>query len=116
MSDTYSGSMTKTGNSHAIRFEKGFFQALGVSSQGRFSATILSPGQVLLSIVDLKAVDDSDSPVMGAFLSFIEREFTTNPQQAVSPVTEEMLEQAQQLSKIVPPVSDSEEFPDDVLD
>ena len=116
MVNAYSGTLTKTGNSQAIRFEKGFFQALGLSSQVRFSATIISPGQILLSVVDQNPGSETADPVMESFLSFIEQEFKTNPQQTLSPLTAEMLESHQRLAAIIPAVSDAEEFSDDDFD
>ena len=116
MKNAYSGALTKTGNSQAIRFEKGFFQALGLSNQVRFSATIISPGQILLSVVEENLGEETADPVMAAFLSFIEQEFKSNPQQTLSPLTAEMLENHQRLAAIIPAVSDAEEFSDDDFD
>ena len=117
MAVKYTGSMTTVGNSQAIRFEKSFFQALNLPVHPvRFSASILSPGQILISVERSEPeFEEAEAPYLGAFLGFIEKSFLAQPEKRLVPVTEETASAARRFADAVPTVSDDEEFPDDVL-
>jgi hypothetical protein len=110
--------MTTVGNSQAIRFEKSFFQALKLPTHSpvRFFASILSQGQILLSVERPDPeFEETESPYLEAYLSFIEKSFLAAPEERLVPMTEETAAAAKCFADAVPAVSDDEEFPDDVL-
>ena len=118
MAVKYTGSMTTVGNSQAIRFEKSFFQALNMPAHSpvRFSASILSAGQILLSVERPELdFEEIEAPYLVAYLSFIEKSFLAQPEKRLVPVTEEIAAAAKRFADAVPAVSNDEEFPDDVL-
>lgn len=118
MAVKYTGSMTTVGNSQAIRFEKSFFQALKLPAHipARFSASILTSGQILLSVERSEPeFEEVEAPYLEAFLGFIEQSFLAAPEKRLVPVTEEIAAAAKHFANAVPAVSDDEEFPDDVL-
>lgn len=116
MAVTYEGALTTTGNSKAIRFEKAFFQALGLNAQARITASILAPGKILLSVEGPEPdFEDEEAPYLSAFLGFLENSFLSTPEKRLVPITQEMANVANRFAEIVPDVSDDEELPDDVI-
>jgi antitoxin PrlF len=109
----YTGSITTSGKSEAIRFEKGLFrQNPEFRQQAKVEARIIGPGQMLVSVVDESEQSPSEDPIVMAFLSFLERDMTENPKR-ISPVSEESINRAKQLTKDVV-VSDDDTISDDV--
>ncbi|MBP9093716.1 hypothetical protein KBI23_22040 [bacterium] len=109
----YTGSITTTGKSEAIRFEKGFFrQNPEFKQQAKVEAHIIGPGKLLVTVIgESEAIDEQDQMV-SAFLSFIERDAMRNPEN-ITAVSESVIEQALALTKEVE-VSDSDVIDEDV--
>ena len=72
---SFSGKITTTGKSEAIRLEKALFRAHPEFRQrASVRARVIAPGQLLVSVVgDDMVADDStdDDPVVGAFVGFL---------------------------------------------
>lgn len=109
----YTGSITTTGKSEAIRFEKGLFrQNPEFRQQAKVEARIIGPGQMLVSVVDEAEPNSSEDPIVMAFLSFLEKDMTENPNR-LTPVPEELIARAAELTKDVV-VSDDDILGDNV--
>jgi antitoxin PrlF len=111
----YRGSVTTTGNSDGIRFEKALFQACPEFRQrAKVSAHVIGRGQILVSIIDDITEDTSmeEDPVISAFLSFLSADMEQHPAQ-ITPLSQEKIAQAIELTKDVV-VSDDDFIPDDI--
>jgi antitoxin PrlF len=109
---SYRGTITTTGKSEAIRLEKALFRSHPEFRQkARVRADVVGTGHVLISVV----VDDSsieqEDPVVGAFLSFLERDMTERPDR-IEPVSSSRIGRAMDLVADVE-VSDEDPLPDD---
>jgi hypothetical protein len=88
---SFSGKSTSIGNSNGFRFDAALFKA-NPEFFGEVRATVLAPGQMLVSVVPTGASvpelqDPEFNPVMQAFLSFLEGQMTAHPE-LIEPVTE----------------------------
>jgi hypothetical protein len=88
---SFSGKSTSIGNSNGFRFDAALFKA-NPEFFGEVRATVLAPGQMLVSVVPTGAPvteqqDPEFNPVMQAFLSFLEGQMTAHPE-LIEPVTE----------------------------
>jgi antitoxin PrlF len=107
----YSGTVTTSGNSEAIRLEKSLFRAhpeFGRNS--RVTATVIAPGQMLVSVAD-EADGTTDDPVIEAFLAFLAADIARHPErlEALSPnVVERIISLTDSIE-----VDDDEVFPND---
>ncbi len=111
----YKGTITTTGNSDGIRFEKALFQACPEFRQrAKVSAHVIGRGQILVSIIDNSTEDASteEDPVISAFLSFLSADMERHPAR-ITPLSQETIAQAIELTKDVV-VSDDDLIPDDV--
>jgi antitoxin PrlF len=109
----YTGSITTSGKSEAIRFEKGLFkQHPEFRQQAKVEAHIIAPGQMLVSVVDEKQLPEQEDPLVSAFLSFIEQDIKQNPD-SIKPVDPAILARAEALTKGIR-VTDEEIIADDV--
>lgn len=110
---SFSGSLGTAGNSRSFRLEKEFFNAapefatLGSSIR----ADIIGPGTFLVRI-DTPAPQQTADPVIGAWLSFIDRDIASNPNQLVGFTETEVFELERLVSNVV--TDDSQELPEDV--
>jgi antitoxin PrlF len=109
---SYRGTITTTGKAEAIRLEKALFRSHPEFRQkARVRADVVGTGHVLISVV----VDDSsieqEDPVVGAFLSFLERDMTERPDR-IEPVSSSRIGRAMDLVADVE-VSDEDPLPDD---
>jgi len=109
----YSGKVTTTGSSKAVRLGKQFFvdhPEFEVSANVTVRA--VSPGYVLMAVEAPRTVgdkaDDLD-PVVGAFLSFMEADLRANPHK-VQPLD---LSRVSSLVEGVQPLRDDEDLPAD---
>jgi antitoxin PrlF len=108
----YVGTVTTSGNSEAIRLEKSLFRAHPEFGRNRrVTATVIAPGQMLVSVAD-EAAAEADDPVLEAFLAFLAADIERHPEriEAVSPNT---VERIVELTHDIE-VDDNEGFPDDV--
>jgi antitoxin PrlF len=78
---TFTGSITTTGRSEAIRLDKALFRLHPEFRQkAKVRAQVISPGHALISVVDDEAAPAQDEdPVVMAFLAFIEKDLKTHP-------------------------------------
>lgn len=110
---SFSGSLGTAGNSRSFRLEKEFFNAapefatLGSSIR----ADIIGPGTFLVRI-DTPAPQETADPVIGAWLSFIDKDIASNPHHLVGMTQAEASELERLVRNVV--VDDSFELPDDV--
>ena len=87
---SFSGKITTTGKSEAIRLEKALFRAHPEFRQrASVRASVIAPGQLLVSLVgdDLVADDwTDDDPVVGAFIGFLAEGLKRHPER-VAPLS-----------------------------
>jgi antitoxin PrlF len=110
----YTGKITTSGKSEAIRLEKALFRSHPEFRQkADVRAKVVAPGHLLVSVEGggRRAKQDTD-PVMLAFLSFLERDIVAEPRR-VKPLDAATLRKARDLTAGVV-VSDDEVLPDDV--
>jgi antitoxin PrlF len=100
----YSGAVTTTGNSDAIRFEKALFKACPEFRQkAKVKARPIGPGQILISLseaVPAPSEDMEDDPMLAAFLAFLEKDISEHPER-IRPLDEAFVERAWELVKDV---------------
>jgi len=78
---TFSGSITTTGKSEAIRLDKALFRLHPEFWQkANVRAHVIAPGHALISVVDEGVPPRHDEdPVMTAFLAFLEEDMRMRP-------------------------------------
>jgi antitoxin PrlF len=111
---TFTGSITTTGKSEAIRLDKALFRLHPEFRQkAKVRAQVISPGHALISVVDDEAApaQDEDTVVL-AFLAFIEKDLKTRPGRR-SRMSKASLARAVRLTKNVT-VTDDETIPENV--
>jgi antitoxin PrlF len=110
---TYTGTITTTGKSEAIRLEKALFKSHPEFSQKtKVHAHIIGPGTMLVSVAGEALAETEGDPVMAAFLSFLSADISQTPER-VKPLAATRIEEARELTKGVK-VRDDEALPDDV--
>src|ERR1035438_464814 len=111
---TFSGSVTTTGKSEAIRLDKALFRLHPEFRQkANVRAHVIAPGRVLISIVEDGALDiEEEDLVVMAFLAFLEQDMKTNPKLIVG-LPKRSIDRAKRISKRVK-VADDEQLPEDV--
>src|ERR1700683_4899716 len=108
---TFSGSITTTGKSEAIRLDKALFRLHPEFRQkARVRAQVISPGHALISVLDdVETPTPEVDPVVEAFLSFLARDLQTRPGRK-SRLTKTSLRRAIRLTAKVK-VSDDDAIP-----
>ncbi|UFP93292.1 type II toxin-antitoxin system PrlF family antitoxin [Gloeobacter morelensis] len=87
---SYTGSVTTSGNSRALRVEKAFFQANPeFAQQNKVVVYEIGPGTVLVKAIDALGDDGEEDPVMATFLSFLDNDIKNHPTR-VTPLDEEL--------------------------
>ena len=110
---SYTGTITTTGKSEAIRLEKALFKSHPEFRQKtKVHAHVIGPGTLLVSVADELPADNRADPVMAAFLSFLAGDIARKPAR-VKPLAATRIETARELTEGVI-VGDSETLPDDV--
>jgi antitoxin PrlF len=110
---TYTGTVTTTGKSEAIRLEKALFKSHPEFSQKtKVHAHIIGPGTMLVTVAGEAAAETEADPVMTAFLSFLSADILQTPER-VKPLAATRIEEARELTEGVK-VRDDEALPDDV--
>jgi antitoxin PrlF len=113
---SFSGKITTTGKSEAIRLEKALFRAHPEFRQkASVRARVIAPGQLLVSVVeDDLAADDSthDDPLVGAFIAFLADDIKRHPER-VAPLSASRIERAAELTAGMR-VKDDEPIPEDI--
>lgn len=77
--EAYQGKVAAIGNSKGIRLDAAFFRAHPEFS-GEVMATIVSDGHVLLSAKPQVKEENEPDPVLGCFLTFLEKEMQGHPE------------------------------------
>jgi hypothetical protein len=109
----YSCSLTTTGNSKALRLDAALIAAHPeFGRKGPATATVIAPGQILVSIPPPENSDQEDDPIFSAFLHLLAEDIAHHPERLYS-VDEEMIARAVELTAGVH-TSDDEVIPDDV--
>jgi antitoxin PrlF len=114
---TFSGSITTTGKSEAIRLDKALFKAHPEFRQrAKVRAHVIGPGHLLVTLADDIAQDSSEEierdPVLSAFLAFLERDMLAHPGH-IAPIGEAELGRLRRLTEGVQ-ATDKDIIPDDV--
>jgi len=113
---SFSGKITTTGKSEAIRLEKALFRAHPEFRQkATVRASVIAPGQLLVSVVEEEPAGTAladDDPLVAAFVSFLAEDIGRRPDR-VAPLSTSRIEQAAELTADVQ-VEDDEPIPDDV--
>ncbi len=110
---TYTGTITTTGKSEAIRLEKALFRSHPEFRQKtKVRAHVIGPGTMLVSVADEERTETEADPVMTAFLSFLSADIVRTPER-VKPLAETRIKEARKLTKRTK-VRDGEALPDDV--
>src|SRR5580698_4137930 len=111
---TFSGSITTTGKSEAIRLDKALFRLHPEFRQkAKVRAQVLSPGHALISVIDDESAPaPEEDPVVGAFLGLLEKDLRTRPGRR-SRLSKASLARAIRLTKHVK-VSDDDIIPRNV--
>jgi antitoxin PrlF len=110
----YNGSITTTGRSEAIRLDKDLFkQHPEFQQKAKVQASVIAPGQILISLLDnVVSADVDEDPVVTAFLSFIEQDMLKDPDRII-PLSDEFLQSMSVLTQGAE-VSDEEVLPDEI--
>lgn len=109
----YSGTLTTSGNSEAIRLEKSLFRAHPeFQRSSRVTASVIAPGQMLVSLTEDAAAGDDGDPILDAFLAFLEGDMQHHPGR-LEPLSAGSISRAVELTEGIA-VGDDEIFPDDV--
>jgi len=109
---TFTGSITTTGKSEAIRLDKALFRLHPEFRQkAKVRAQVISPGHALITVVDDEEASprDEEDPVVTAFLAFVERDLKEHPGRRTL-LSKTSLARAVRLTKGVK-VSDQERLP-----
>lgn len=85
---SYTGKISTSGNSDAIRLDKDLFrQHPEFKQQAKVRADVIGPGTMLLQVVDNSELENDGDPIVRAFLAFIEKDMVENPSN-IAPVSE----------------------------
>ncbi len=111
---TFTGSITTTGKSEAIRLDKALFRLHPEFRQkAKVRAQIIAPGHALISVVgDEPMTAEDEDPVVSAFLAFVEKDLIEHPGRHTR-FSKASLARAARLTKGVT-VSDEDRLPEDV--
>lgn len=110
----YTGKITTSGKSEAIRLEKALFRSHPEFRQkAGVRAQVVAPGHLLVSVENTgRRPRQDDDPMMLAFLSFLEQDISTVPQR-VRALDAKALRKARELTAGAT-VDDDETLADDV--
>ena len=111
---TFTGSITTTGKSEAIRLDKALFRLHPEFRQkAKVRAQVIAPGHALISVVETATLAlQEEDPIVSAFLAFLEQDMKTHPQR-LSGLSKRSLARASRLTKGLR-VADTEHLPEDV--
>jgi antitoxin PrlF len=108
---TYSGTITTSGKSEAIRLEKALFKSHPeFARHAKVHAHVIAPGTMLVSVADQNVVEAD--PVMAAFLGFLASDIAAAPDR-IKPLAATRIKKARELTRRVK-VRDDETLPDNV--
>ena len=112
----YRGAVTTTGSSEAIRFERALFrQNPEFCQKANIEAHVIGRGMLLVHVLDEApelGQGEHEDPMVGAFLSFMERDVISHPER-IEPLSASQVARAVELTRDVV-VTDDDEIPDDI--
>jgi antitoxin PrlF len=114
---SFSGAITTTGKSEAIRLDKALFKAHPEFRQkAKVRAHVLGRGQLLVSLADDAGPEQADDierdPVVAAYLAFLENDMLAHPDR-IAPIPDlELIALRRLVSGVT--ASDDDTIPDDV--
>jgi len=110
----FTGSITTTGKSEAIRLDKALFRLHPEFRQkAKVRAQVIAPGHALISVVGEGFPDVyEEDPVITAFLAFLEADMKTRPER-IAGLSNKTIARATRLTKGVR-VRDDESLPADI--
>jgi antitoxin PrlF len=109
----YSGTITTTGKSEAIRLEKALFKSHPEFAQkAKVEAHVIAPGTMLISVAGQPDVETEADPIVAAFLGFLSKDMAAAPAR-IEPLAATRIEKARDLARRVK-VRDDDILPDDV--
>jgi antitoxin PrlF len=109
----FSGTVTTTGRSEALRLEKSFFRANPEFRQrAKVTARVVGPGHILVAVEDQPIDALEPDPIVSAFLAFLERDMLADPSR-LTPVPASRAEALKALLEGVA-VTDDDHIPDEV--
>jgi antitoxin PrlF len=109
----YSGTITTTGKSEAIRLEKALFKSHPEFAQkAKVAAHVIAPGTMLVSVTGQADIGTEADPVMTAFLGFLSKDLAAVPGR-IKPLAATRIKKARDLTRRVK-VRDDDTLPDDV--
>ena len=109
----YKGTITTTGASEAMRFDKALFrQHPEFRQKAKVEAHVIGQGTLLVHVTDEQTAGQQEDPMVMAYLAFLERDATVNPSR-ITPLSGSLIERAVEATKNVV-VSDDDKIPDDV--
>lgn len=109
----YKGTITTTGASEAMRFDKSLFrQHPEFRQKAKVEAHVIGQGTLLVHVMGEQAAEQQEDPMVMAYLAFIERDAINNPSH-IAPISEDLVARAVEATRNVV-VSDDDEIPDDV--
>jgi antitoxin PrlF len=113
---SFSGSITTTGKSEAIRLDKALFKAHPEFRQrAKVRAHVIGPGHLLVTLADDATQagpgEIERDPVVSAYLAFLEGDMLAHPDH-IAPIGEDELARLRRLTEGVQ-TSDEDIIPDD---
>ena len=113
---SFSGTITTTGRSEAIRLDKALFKAHPEFRQrAKVRAHVLGPGHMLVTLADAPGPgsdDNEQDPVVSAYLALLESDMLAHPER-ITPFPEDELVRLRRLTYGVV-ARNEDEIPDDV--
>ena len=110
---TFTGSITTTGRSEAIRLDKALFRLHPEFRQkAKVRAQVIAPGHALITVVDESVEIEEADPVLTAFLGVLERDMRTHPKR-IKALSKRSISRATRLTKGVK-VTDGQRLPDNI--
>lgn len=111
---TFTGSITTTGKSEAIRLDKALFRLHPEFRQkAKVRAQVIAPGHALISVVEEGPWEvEEEDPVVATFLAFLEKDMKTHPQRLAG-LAKRAIARATRLTKGMK-VADEERLPENI--
>ena len=110
----FTGSITTTGKSEAIRLDKALFRLHPEFRQkAKVRAQVIAPGHALISVIEEGPAEVlEEDPVVTAFLAFLEKDMKTRPER-IAGLSKRTIARATRLTKGVK-VTGDERLPEDI--
>src|SRR5258708_37910301 len=94
----YSGTITTTGKSEAIRLEKALFKSHPEFSQrAKVEVHVIAPGTMLVSVAGQADVETEADPIVAAVLGFLAKDISAAPAR-IEPLAATRIKKARELT------------------